>query len=97
VLGDVGNPQLAQGAPGEPAVDQIRGGGCLLNRPATLVAGQPLDTGAMHRHGHRTVSDRDAAPQGEFSVYPSAAVDAVGCGVHLPDLIGQPGMPERPG
>jgi hypothetical protein len=97
VLGDVGDPEPVRAVCGELALDQV--GDSFLGRHAFRPAAQrqPGKPGALHEQCHRVVADQQAVGALQLGADPGLAVGAVGGVVDLPDQVGQPGVPDRPG
>ena len=68
VLGDVGDPQLIGGVPGELALDQVSDGHGGRNSLTAWARRKPGERRAAHQQRDGVVSDSDAVAQHQFGV-----------------------------
>jgi hypothetical protein len=96
MLGDIGHPQLVRFAPGEVAIDQVKGHLVGFGAAPFRSAGGAGQPGAAHQQLDGAVANDDSATQPQLGVHSARAVGPAGVLVDLDDEIGQPGMADRP-
>jgi hypothetical protein len=90
MLGDVGEPQPIRPLDAELPVDQVLAGptGRVTHRAATASPPvEALDAHGAHQPGDPLAVHRPSEPEAQLDMHPSPAVDALGLGVNLFNLL----------